>query len=55
MIYKTIFQLLLYAVLFYGGLWSFNHINPWIGILIIVLIISYLINKIYKFLKQKSK
>jgi len=55
MIYKIIFKLLLFFVVFYGGLWSFNHINPWFGILIIIILLSYLINNLFNFFKQKTK
>lgn len=55
MIHKIYFKLLISAITFYCGIWCFNNISAWLGIFIFALPIYYLINQIYKQIKQKQK
>lgn len=55
MVYKTIFQLILYLGILIFGFWVFNNINPWLGILINILLSAYLLNKLVKQLKTPLK
>jgi hypothetical protein len=54
MIYKTAFQILLFAISFYAGIWMFNHLNPWVGILLIIAIIIFSINKLFNYFKKRQ-
>lgn len=50
---KTIFVILAIAAL-YGGLWLFNHVNAWIGI-VAVIIVAYVAIKIILLTLQNKK
>lgn len=47
------FVLITFAAL-YGGLWLFNHVNAWIGIAEIILVIYVLIKIILSTIKNKK-
>ncbi len=40
---------------FYFCLWSFNHINPWVGILAIAVFLTTLVSVIYKQINKHLK
>lgn len=48
---KILIYILIYSVLIYGCIWTFNHINPWIAILAtfsVGYVSLIIIEKIYK-------
>ena len=55
MLLKSFSKITILILVVYCGLWSFNHIHPWIGIAIIVITIYYITNEFINFLKRKSK
>lgn len=55
MIYKTIFQLLLYLAIVFFSFWAFNHIYPWLGFLIFFSLLIYLVIKFYNYSKKEIK
>lgn len=56
---KTSFKLLLVVVLVMGGLslsqYTFNEVNPWIGIVVFGLVAIFIIQLILKLFKNKNK
>jgi hypothetical protein len=48
MIYKHSFRLLLALLFIFIVFWSFNHVNPWISILLGFGGLTFLANVIYK-------
>lgn len=48
---KVFFYVILTIALIMFGFWAFNHINPWIGIAIIVAIVIAIPNLIKNYLK----
>lgn len=51
--------LLLFAIVFfvaaYGGCWCFNHINPWIGIAIILAVFYGGGRVVYNYINKSNK
>lgn len=45
---KTIFLVLLFFILLYGGVWLFNHINAWLGFAFIGGVIYFYAKKYFK-------
>ena len=53
MIYKYSFKLLLLVISIMFIFWTFNHVNPWIAILIGFFGLTYLVNSLTNFFKNK--
>lgn len=51
---KEIAFVLITFVALYGGLWLFNHVNAWIGIAEIILVIYVFIKIILSTIKNKK-
>ena len=47
------FASILLLVSFVIGYIFFNHVNPWFGLLLIILGIGFFIHKVFKFIKEK--
>jgi hypothetical protein len=52
MIYKYSFMVVMVLVYLYTCVWTYNHINPWIGILGGIILFVVLADKIYKTIKN---
>jgi lipopolysaccharide export LptBFGC system permease protein LptF len=52
MIYKYSFMVVMVLVYLYICVWTFNHINAWIGILGGIILFVVLADKIYKTIKN---
>lgn len=52
MLYKIIAKAFICLVAAFIAVWIFNHVNAWAGILAFIALGSYLLNQIYKFIKQ---
>jgi hypothetical protein len=50
---KTIFQALFVLLWLFASIWSFNHINPWVGIGLMIVAMIVLVIKFDNFLKQQ--
>jgi uncharacterized membrane protein YcjF (UPF0283 family) len=54
---KYIYILILFACMFWGAAWLFNHVNAWLGmaatIITILIIINYVKNQIIKHLNKQ--
>lgn len=51
---KPFLILLGFMVAIYASQWSFNHINAWVGIAIMVAITLFAINLLIKFFKKQN-
>ena len=51
---KIILYTIVAFIAFYGGVWLFNHVNPWIGIIAIIVVI-YVIFKFIVLTLKKQK
>lgn len=54
MILKYSFKLLLLFAYTYAAVWSFNHINAWVGIALFVGGTIFLINQFSKYFKKHA-
>jgi hypothetical protein len=54
MIYKYSLILLSILTYVYGTIWTFNHIDAWIGIALFIVGLIFLINQISKQFKNKK-
>lgn len=54
MFLKYSFYALIVLVIFWGASWTFNYINPWLGIGIVVALVLFLGNKIYNHLNKQK-
>jgi len=52
---KRILSLILVFVALYGGIWLFNHVNAWVGIIAIIFVIYVIIKLIVLTIKKQEK
>lgn len=53
MIYKIGLSIMAIIAFFVGAIWTFNHINAWIGIILGILGTLFLIDKLVKIVKKQ--
>lgn len=51
---KMLLQSLLFLVSFCLGLWLFNHVNPWLGVCVCLIIVLLGFNRLVKWLNKIS-
>ncbi len=50
---KIMIYVFIYCIILYAAIWTFNHINAWIGIAILLLTIGITIIKLESKIKQQ--
>ncbi len=51
---RNVLYVIIVLLALYGGLYLFNHINAWIGIIAIIIVAFIVIKKIINYLKTKN-
>jgi membrane protein implicated in regulation of membrane protease activity len=54
MVYKYSFIVVAIFACIYGAFWTFNHINAWLGIALFIVVSVFLIDKLFKLLKNNN-